>query len=113
MPLALLHLGNGIRLQACGQCQPKQCLDGFGVTETLSLWQGSQRAPLYVALQLGAVDVEGKALLVPTALEPTVRLEGATHTEFVVVVLWGGVEWLRLVLVYVRPRAAGPAVWCK
>ena len=38
-----------------------------------------------MALESGAVHVEGKALLVPMEDELTVRAEGATDTEFV---LW-------------------------
>ena len=65
----------------------RQRLDVLGVTETHSRRQGWQLAPSYTTLESGAVDVEGKAVLVPE------------------------VDRLRLVLVYARPGAAGPAVY--
>ena len=89
----------------------RQHLDVLGVTETHSRRQGWQFAPSYTALESGAVDVEGNAVLVPEEAELTLRPEGATDTEFVVVVQSGEVDRLRLVLVYARPGEAGPAVY--
>ena len=89
----------------------RQRLDVLGVTETHSCRQGWRFAPSYTALESGAVDVEGKAVLVPEEAELTLRPEGATDTEFVVVVQSGEVDRLKMVLVYVRPGAAGPPVY--
>ena len=83
------------------------------MTETVLRLQGWQFAPLYVALESGVVNMEGKVLLVVMDVELTLRPEGGTDTEFVPVVLSGDIEHLRLVLLYARPLAGGPAVWCK
>ena len=89
----------------------RQRLDVLGVTETHSRRQGWQFAPSCTALETGAVDVEGKAVLVPEEAVLTLCPEGATDTEFVVVVQSGEVDRLHLVLVYARPGAAGLAVY--
>ena len=88
-----------------------QGLDILGVAETHSRRQGWQFAPSYTALESVALDVEGKAVLVPEEVELTLRPEGATDTEFVVVVQSGEVDCLQLVLVYARPGVEGPAVY--
>ena len=69
--------------------------------------------PHITAFESGAVDMEEKAVLVPEEAELTLRPEGATDTEFAVVVQSGEVGRLQLVLVYARRGAAGPGVYCR
>ena len=79
------------------------------MTEIRSRRRGWLFAPSYTALESGAVDVEGKVVLVPEEAELTLHSEGATDTEFVMVVQSGEVDRLKLALVYALPGAAGPA----
>ena len=80
------------------------------MTETHSPREGWQYAPLYTALESAAVDVEGKAMLVPTEGGLILRHEGAADTKFDVVVPSGDVYRLRFVPVYPWPGAAHPAL---
>ena len=91
----------------------RQRLDILGVKETLSHWHQLKFRLLYMALESGAVHVEGKALLVLMEDELTMRADGATDTELVSLVPSGDVEHLPVALVYAPPRAAGLAVCCK
>ena len=85
--LGVLNVRDGARKRAKVEAtMRRQRLDVLGVTQTHSRRQGWQFAPSYTALESGAVDVEGKAVLVPEEAEFTLRPEGATGTEFVVVV---------------------------
>ena len=60
----------------------------------------SCRGPLYMALESGVVNVEGKAMLVPTEGGLILLHEGAADTKFDVVVPSGDVDRLQLVPVY-------------
>ena len=85
--------------------------DILDVTETHSCGQGWQFAPLYTTLELGAVNIEGKDVLLWTEAGLTLRPQWATDTDFVVVVQSGDVDRWRLVLVCARPGAAGLALY--
>ena len=78
----------------------RQYLGFLGVTETHSRREGWQFAALYTALESGGVDVEGKAMLVPTEGGLIFLHKGAANTNLDVVVQLGDVDRLRLVPVY-------------
>ena len=74
------------------------------MAETHRAGRGGNFPLLYTALESGAVNLEAKAVVVPTEAELTRCLEGATDTNFVVVVQSRDVDRLRLLLLYARPR---------
>ena len=74
----------------------RQRLDSLGVTQTHSHRQGWQFAPLYTALDSGAVDVEGKVVLVLKEVDVTLRQRTLS-------LCWRCVDRLQLVLVYAGP----------
>ena len=89
----------------------KQRLDILGPTKTQSRRLGWQCVILYTSLELGAGNVEGKAVIMLVEAGLTMRPQGATNTKIVVPMQLGDADRPTLVLLYVRPGVAGPVLY--